>query len=70
MNIRLSGEPDEITAALAALAAAFDLAEPSHPYPNRHGFGHRIYVEARARPEAAPPMRVNAHRADRRRLPE
>ncbi|WP_280186767.1 MULTISPECIES: hypothetical protein [Nocardia] len=48
VRLRLSGEPEEVTAVLATLAAAgVEVAWDGRTYPNRSGFGVRAYAETR-----------------------
>lgn len=49
MQLRLSGDEDEITQTVDALGQVLDLAWSGRTYPNRGGFGVRTYVEARLR---------------------
>jgi hypothetical protein len=60
--MRLSGEPDDIAAVLAALRQQLDIAGGDKTYANRGGFGVRAYLEAR--PRALSPVTVRADRLD------
>jgi hypothetical protein len=46
LDLRLSGPPQLVDDALAALRLVLDVADASPPYPNRRGGGQRVYVRA------------------------
>jgi len=55
MKLRLHGTPVEITATLPLLAAAFEVLDQSHPYPDRPPSRLvRVYLELRPPATAAP----------------
>lgn len=47
VKLRVLGDPDEVAKVLAVLDGVLDLAGNDRVYPNRGGFGVRVYVEAR-----------------------
>lgn len=55
VRVRLSGQPDEIAALIAALADRFEITGGDRAYPNRGAFGVRVYLEARPLPGSPPP---------------
>lgn len=61
MQLRLSGDEDEITQTVDALGQVLDLAWSGRTYPNRGGFGVRTYVEARLRSGEARDRRRHMH---------
>jgi hypothetical protein len=64
VELRLSGEPDEIAAALEVLRDVYEVAARDRTYPNQGGFGVRMYAEIRPRSAAPGPVRASAQRAD------
>jgi hypothetical protein len=50
VQIRLSGEPADISAAIAALAAVSEVLTHRGPYPNRRDAGVRVYLTIRPAP--------------------
>jgi hypothetical protein len=67
IKVRLSGEPDEITAIIQHLHDEFDVAGGERSYPNRGSFGVRMYLEVRPRTDNGPRQvrseRVQPHRS-------
>ncbi|MFC3982481.1 hypothetical protein [Streptosporangium jomthongense] len=48
MKIRLFGLPDEVEQAVPLIEGAFDVVEPSDPYPSRGNSRQvRVYMEVR-----------------------
>ncbi|WP_427888630.1 hypothetical protein ACQHIV_35215 [Kribbella sp. GL6] len=47
VKVRLSGEPEHITAVIAVLRETFETAGGDRAYPNRGAFGVRVYLEIR-----------------------
>ena len=46
LDVRLSGPPELVAEALAALRLVLDVADVSRPYTNRRGGGQRVYLKA------------------------
>lgn len=65
VKFRLSGEPDEVAAVLAALARVAEVATDGRQYGNRGAFGVRVYGEVRA----LETVTARAERADRSTTP-
>lgn len=47
VRLRLSGDPGEILQLLTTIGQVVDLAAAGRTYPDRSGFGVRVYTEAR-----------------------
>lgn len=57
VELRLSGEPDDITALLALLQAqGVRVALNPRQYPNRGGFGVRMFAQVRHEPSGSGPV--------------
>lgn len=61
VDVRMSGEPDEIAQLVALLNQFADVAANDRQYPNRGGFGVRVYAEVRLPERQA----AQAERTDR-----
>jgi hypothetical protein len=53
VSVRLSGDPAGIDAAVAALAAVFEVLNRTGPRPNRRDPGQRVYLTIRTTPPGA-----------------
>jgi hypothetical protein len=61
VQVRLMGEPNDIALILALLSQVAEVATDGRQYPNRSGFGVRVYAEVRA---SSGPIVAQAERVD------
>ncbi|WP_329073476.1 hypothetical protein [Amycolatopsis sp. NBC_01480] len=69
VGLRLNGDENEVAAVVELLASVLEMASNGRTYPNRGGFGVRVYAEVRPLSSSSGPVSATAARMDRRKLP-